>query len=386
MLSATSAAEPSADEQFMLQLINRARVNPAAEGQRLLGIARTDPTIQAALTGWDASVFLQKINAYGPLPPLAFNTRLVAAARAHDLAMVAANAQFHTVSGSLARPTSPAQLAPDGQPYYPTGASSWTTAENVFAYSGNLADPHGKALDEYFHAAFLLDWGNPDFGHLHNLMLPGPSTTSTAGGYAVNEIGIGIITDANPIAAPTPDPGIAANRGLNVGPALVTQEFGWRSGHQFLTGAIYNDDNGTRFYEPGEGVAGVTISAVGLRGEGTFSAKTWGSGGYTLDLPAGGYTVTAAGGGLASPRTTTIDLGADNINWDVAARSALPTSIPPVQVPVPIGRTASPGPARTVVIAPPANTPTAKTAQAFRHGRTLQRHRHPKPTRWHRHR
>ena len=385
MLSATSVAEPSADEQMMLQLINRARANPAAEGQRLLAIARTDPTIEAALAGWDASAFLQQINAHGPLPPLAFNPRLVAAAHAHDLAMVAANAQIHTIPGSLARPSSPNELAPDGQPYYPTGDSSWTTAENVFAYSGNLADPHGKALDDYFHEAFLLDWGNPDFGHLRNLMLPGPSTASTAGGYAVSEIGVGIITDAQPNSSPTPNPEIAANRGLNVGPALVTEEFGWRSGHQFLTGAIFNDHDGTGFYSPGEGLAGVTISAIGLHGEGTFSTRTWGSGGYSLDLPAGGYTVTASGGGLESPRTTTIAIGADNIGWDVGVPSAPASSTPPVQVPASIGGTAASGSGRTGLIAPTANPPSLTTIQTAHHGRVAHHRPHPKPPKWHRH-
>ena len=102
----------------------------------------------------------------------------------------------------------------------------------------------------------------------------------------------------------------------------MTEEFGWRSGHEFLTGAIFADRNGDNFYTPGEGLGGVSVSAVGLHGEGTFSTATWGSGGYSLDLPSGSYAVTASGGGLASPRTTTITIGKDNIGWDVAVPSA----------------------------------------------------------------
>jgi uncharacterized protein YkwD len=383
MLSTTSAFEPSADEQYMLQLVNRARANPAAEGQRLLAIAKSDPTIEAALAGWDASAFLQQMNAHGPLPPLAFNVRLGEAARAHDLAMVAANAQVHTEPGTLARPTAPDQLAPDGQPYYPTGDSSWTTAENVFAYSDNLADPHGKTLDDFFHDAFLLDWGNPDFGHLRNLMLPGPSAATAAGGYAISEIGIGIVTDVHPTAPPTANPEIAANAGINVGPALVTEEFGWRSGHEFLTGAIYADRAGDGFYLPGEGLAGVTVSAVGLHGEGTYSAQTWGSGGYSLDLPAGSYAVTASGGGLASTRTTTITIGTDNVGWDIAVPSAAPPATTPPAVPA-AGSTVS-GPGRTLaMVAPPSSGTT--TVQATHHARAVHHQSHPKPTKWHRHR
>jgi len=364
----TSAVEPSADEQYMVQLVNRARANPPAEGQRLLAIARTDPTIIPALNGWDAPAFLQQMNARGPLPPLAINPRLSAAARDHNDAMVAANAQFHSAPGSLARPTSPSQLAPDGQAYYPIGNSGWATAENVFAYSANLPNPTGKALDDYFHAAFLLDWGNPDFGHLKNLMSPGPSGAS-AGSYPMNEIGVGILTGARPTSAPTPDPAIPANLGLNVGPGLVTQEFGWRSGHQFLSGAMFADRDGDNFYTPGEGLGGVSIQAVNRDTGATFSGVTWGSGGYALDLPSGSYTVTASGGGLTSPRTTTVRLTSDNVAWDVNQSQTpsspfVPTIITPITPVTPTTPTA-PTSGRQFVNTPPTTLTKAQAkAQA----------------------
>ena len=68
---------------------------------------------------WDLNAFLQEIDSFGPEPPLAFNTRLIEAARDHDAAMLAANTQFHSPAGYLNNP----QVAPaaDGQAYYPTG-------------------------------------------------------------------------------------------------------------------------------------------------------------------------------------------------------------------------------------------------------------------------
>src|SRR4051812_22628636 len=47
LLSASGADpyQPTAGEQYMLELINRARANPAAEGLRLLAIAQSDPVI-----------------------------------------------------------------------------------------------------------------------------------------------------------------------------------------------------------------------------------------------------------------------------------------------------------------------------------------------------
>jgi hypothetical protein len=56
--------DPSAAEQLMLELVNRARMDPEAERQRL-GIPEAD---------WPG---------YAPRPPLAMNARLLAAARAH---------------------------------------------------------------------------------------------------------------------------------------------------------------------------------------------------------------------------------------------------------------------------------------------------------------
>ncbi len=314
--SGLTSVEPTADEQYMLQLINRARANPQAEGQRLLALAANDPVLRGVLSGWSSSAFLAEIDSFAASPPLAFDPRLTAAAVDHDAAMVATNSQVHSTPGSLARPASPDQLAPDGQPFYPSNNSSWATAENIFAYSANLPDSHGTALDNYFEEAFLLDWGNPEFGHLKNTLAPGPQEASP-GVYPMSEIGIGIITDAAPTVPPPSQAALPGNQGLNVGPALVTEEFGWRSGTDFLTGATNNDSNADAFYEPGEGLSGVQIQAVGVHSEGTFGTATWGSGGYSLELPPGTYNVTASGGGLTAPRTATITIGGDNVGWDV---------------------------------------------------------------------
>ena len=387
LMTTLSVVEPSADEQYMLQLVNRARANPQAEGQRLAALAQSDPILREAMKTGDLAAFLAQIDARPAAAPLAFNTRLIAAARDHDADMVAANAQYHSASGALVRPSNPADLAPDGQPYYPVGNSSWSSAENIFAYSANLPDSHGKALVDYFHSAFLLDWGNPAFGHLKNLLMPGGATASAAGTYGASEIGIGLITDAHPAIAPTSQPAILANKGLNVGPALVTQEFAWRSGHQFLTGAIYTDADGDHFYTPGEGLGGVRIQAVGRHGEGTFATVTWGSGGYSLDLPQGTYDVTASGAGLASPRTATLGIGADNVGWDVASPWTLaPTFAAPV-APATVAAT-TPVPAASKTASQAANHQPSVVRVVKKHKKTKAkvppaRHRqvatHPKP-------
>jgi hypothetical protein len=317
-LLSTSGADlyqPTPAEQYMLALINRARANPAAEGQRLVALAQTDPVLAAATRSSNLNRFLQVIDSYSPEPPLAFNPGLIEAARDHDAAMLAANNQFHAPPGYLNNPL----VATDanGQAYYPTANVAWATGENIFAYSANVpANSSDQAYVDYFEAAFLLDWGNPDFGHLRNLLAPGPAEAAS-GTIPFSEVGIGLLTGVSPAVSPAANNPIPANAGLNVGPDLVTQEFGWRSGEAFLTGVVFNDGNQDNFYTPGEGLGGVTIQAVGQSGQGTFQTQTWVAGGYSLALPPGTYTVNASGGSLPATETTTITIGQDNVAWNI---------------------------------------------------------------------
>jgi uncharacterized protein YkwD len=331
-----SAVQPTAAAQYMLELINQARANPAAFGQQLVALAQTDPLLAAATRNWDLNQFLQVIDGFGPEPPLAFNTGLIAAADDHDAAMLAANGQFHSPPGYLNNP----QVATDaeGQVYYPTGITGWATGENVFAYSSNV--PPGssdQAYAAYFNAAFFLDWGNSDFGHLKNLLAPGPAEASP-GSIAFSEIGIGLMTGVTPTTPPNPNNPVAANRGLNVGPDIMTQEFGWRAGNAFLTGVVYVDSDHNNFYTPGAGLGGITIAAVGRNGQGTFQTQTWDSGGYSLALPPGTYTVAASGGSLPAPQTTTITIGQDNVPWSIPLPATAGTQGP---VPAPAAASSS---------------------------------------------
>jgi hypothetical protein len=301
----------------MLELINRARANPAAEAQRLLAIAETDPLIHSLTASEDLSQFVQVLSSYGPEPPLAFSPDLIQMARTHDAAMLAANTQFHS----------------------PLGSNPSSYGENIYAYSSVLASPDPTAAINFFDEAFFLDWGNPDFGHLKNLMWPGPAEDPSNG---INEIGIGLMTDAYPTNPPAPN---SAYPSYNVGPDLITQEFGSSGGNAFLTGVVFLDSSNTGFYAPGEGYGGTGIQAVGLQGQGTFQTVTWDSGGYSLPLPPGTYDVTATGGVLLSPQTTVVTIGADNVEWDVR-------TVPPPATPAPASTNPTPTPTPTVGTAP----------------------------------
>ncbi len=311
---------PTADEQYMLQLVNQARANPAADAQQLVALAQTDPVLKQATQGWDLSAFVKEMSSFSPEPPLAFDTGLIAASLDHDSAMLAQNDQFHSPTGFLVSGAS-GLVAGNGQPYYPVpSGDAWSTGENVFAFSSNVNSSSMTNYDNYFNAAFLIDWGNSDFGHLKNLLQPGPAEASATGSLPYSEIGIGLLS-GTPTTAPAANPENAANKGLNVGPVLVTEEFAWHAGNAFLTGAVYDDTDGNNFYTPGEGLGGVTVVAVGLAGQGTFQTTTWDSGGYSLSLPAGSYAVTV-GGANAPAKSEMITIGQDNVAWNVQYSAA----------------------------------------------------------------
>jgi serralysin len=363
LLSSADPYEPTAAEQYMLELINQVRANPAAAGQQFVALAQSDPVIAAATSTEDLNQFLQVIDGYGPEPPLAFNTGLIEAALDHDNAMLAANGQFHSPPGYLNNP----QVATDanGQAFFPTGATGWATGENIFAYSANLpASSSDAAYVNYFNDAFFLDWGNPDFGHLKNLLAPGPAE-ATPGSAPFSQIGIGLLTGATPTTQPDPNNPIPTNLGLNVGPDIITQEFGWNGGNAFLTGVVYVDNAPTHLYLPGEGLGSVTIQAVGQNGQGTFQTQTWDSGGYSLALPPGTYSVEASGGGLSAVQTTTITIGKDNVPWNIPVPAAAAAGTPSAGNSTGAGGSSSGSPLLTVApISEPARTAGVVTIQS----------------------
>ena len=347
-------AGPSDFEEYMIAQINQVRANPAAEAVKLENLVQTDPTIAAAAAGWNLAPVIALLDQTAPLPPLALNARLVDAAQAEDARMVAANAQNHSPNGFLIDPQVAADS--DGQAFFNVGNNAWATGENIFAYSGNVPATSMQAYVDYLEAGFLIDWGNPDLGHLRNILAPGPGEATASGHVPFNQVGVGILA-ASPTTTPGSNPELPGNAGLNVGPVLAAQEFGWTTGPAFLTGAAFTDQANAGTYEPdGEGLGGVTITAVGTQGQGTFSTQTYSSGGYSLALPAGSYSVTASGGGLAMPRSTNVTIGVDNVGWTIV-NPAVPTPTTPIApTPTPIAPTPTP-------ITPTPTTASGSTTQ-----------------------
>lgn len=287
-----SIGQPTNEEQYYLELINRARANPPAEGIRLA--TTTDTNVLSAYAAFGVNLVLMQTQfaAILPAPPLSMNATLLNAARAHSQNMLQNNYQGHN--------------GPDGPlttrlQAYTSGANGWSIGENVYAYSKSVW---------YGHAGFEVDWGGSAAtggmqsppGHRQNIH----STT-------FREVGIGVV--------------IGSNGGSGgVGPQLVTQDFGTKGGLlPFVTGVVYRDLNSNGFYDPGEGVGGVTVTISNVNNY----AVTAASGGYSVPVPgSGNYAVTFTGGSAPTLQTNVTVINGQNVKADYVVTGSAPTPTP----------------------------------------------------------
>ncbi len=273
-----SHGDPTPDEQYMLELINRARREPAAEGIRLMDTE--DARVQAAYSYFNINAAATKaaFATYPSQPPLAFHPLLIDAARAHTADMVANNFQGHDGSDGSTLTTRYQRVGYQSMGMY---------GENVAAYAESVW---------YAHCGLNVDWGAQnqiDLGHRRNIM--------NFDSQVYTEIGIGITK---------------TNGGLmqgTVGPYVVTQDFGMRN-VKYITGVVYADQNNNGIYDVGEGLEGVEIRT---QPAGTYYTVSSASGGYALPYSASGaVTVTASGGALTAPLPLTILMGSTNMKVD----------------------------------------------------------------------
>jgi len=281
-----SHGDPTAQEQYILELINRARANPREEGVRL--IMTNDAGVRGAFNYFniDTALVRAQFASYPSRPPLAFNAKLIAAARRHTADMLLNDFQGHVGTDGSAF----------DQRIREAGYTSYTAlGENVAGYALNLW---------YGHVGFNVDWGNPDLGHRHNIMNFGDAD------QIFTEFGVGVhVMQTNPPQG-------------KVGPVIITEEFARNSDGPFLLGVVYNDVNTNGFYDVGEGLSGVRV----MPSSGTYYAYTSTSGGYAIPVKSAGssFTVTFSQGPLASSYTRTVTIsGGQNVKIDLA-----PTSTP----------------------------------------------------------
>jgi hypothetical protein len=276
-----SIGDPSDDEQLYLEFINRARANPPSEGALLK--SSDDRDVLGAFDFFDVDVNLmfEQFSQIPPVPPLAFNAKLIEAARFHTADMLQNVFQGHTNSTDGALGLKRVQA---------TGYDVSQTGENVFSFARNTF--HG-------HAGFEVDWGFGPGG-----MQTPPGHRDNIHSAVFREVGVGVIFGNNS------KPGVTS-----VGPQLVTQDFAVSfADSPFITGVVYYDLNGDGFYSLGEGIGGINVSVSGQ----TISGVTALSGGYAVPISGdGSYTVTFSAPAVPNVSKTVTVKNRENVKMDL---------------------------------------------------------------------
>lgn len=256
----------SVEEQYLLELINRARLDPLGEAKRM-GIGLNDDLAPGQISG-------------GAKQVLAGNDLLDLSAADHSL---------------------------------------WMLAEDKFQHEGLGGSlPNERMVDAGYDAA--------SFGE--NIALVGSTIPLTIAG-AIEELNKNLFLSAehrvNTLDADYREVGLGAELGLftqapnTFSAAMLTENFGLKGTDRFLTGVVYQDADGDAFYSMGEGIGGVTFAAGGQQDATSFT------GGYALGLASGAaVSVTGQVGGVAFGLK--VDMRPGNVKLDVVDGSVFFTS------------------------------------------------------------
>ncbi|MGB3176896.1 MAG: CAP domain-containing protein, partial [Albidovulum sp.] len=203
----------NANEQYLLELLNRARLDPAGEAARY-GIGLNDGLAPGTLTA-------------APMQVLAPDTQLELAAEGHSNWMLANNVFSHTGAGGS---TPGARMS--GAGYTFTG--SWSWGENI-AWSGTTGSLNlGAAIDAHHRGLFLSS------GHRTNIL-----------NDFFSEVGLAQIA------------GSFTTNGTTYNASMLTQNFARSGAEVFVTGVAYSDSDNDDFYSIGEGQSNIRFSIAG---------------------------------------------------------------------------------------------------------------------------
>jgi len=309
-----AASEPTADQQYWLELINRFRADPQGELTRLVNITgnswdpvkASDANVVIALNyfGTDAATLVAQFATLSAQPPLAWNSTLQASAASYSDLMVTQDAQSHSLDGmSISQRILAGGYGPN-----------WLKAgENLFAATYGVT--HG-------HTGMIIDWGDQD----GNGTAPFGNGIQSPAGHRdalidrqFKEIGIAFQSIAIPFT-----------NTVATGPLVNTQHLGssfrFTSGSYYsdaiLTGSIFNDSVlADAFYTPGEGLAGLSVLVYDVLTDTLVASGTSNSaGGFNISLQGltegAQYRVEAPGSGSAA-RLFTLTSTVENFGANV---------------------------------------------------------------------
>ncbi len=257
-------SQPTAYEQYLLELINRARLNPLDEAN-LFGIGLNDGLTANTIS--DAAK-----------QPLAFNLLLIAAARSHSQWMLDNNIFDHTgVNGSNARE----RMSNAGYQF----TSSWAWGENL-GYTGTTGTLNVNNAVAQVHEGLF-----KSSGHRKNIL-----------NNSFREIGLATLT--------------GDFDGYNS--LMVTENFAKSGSDVFLTGVAFDDlVQDDDFYTVGEGLEGIEVTAIRQSDNLSFTTTTMPSGGYQIALDAGTYEVSFSNNNQTIGNTRQVTIAGENVKLDL---------------------------------------------------------------------
>ncbi len=317
---AVPAAEPTEYEQYMLELINRARANPAAEVTRLVGESNSQPGYWGGFyefNSYEAFVGTASLNEGPPIlggaayaipstakQPLAFNVNMMDATRAYVRIMQANNSVGHTLGGTTVEQRLTNQgyttefANQSGQNNYYPGSENNSTIATSEPFDGSAypGDIRKEAITAMHHNLFT-DGSASTRGHRMTMM---------ASDWREAGVGLDFGTDGE------------------FRSVYANHTFGIRSNRgPFITGVAYNDKDANGFYTPaaGEALGGLTVTVYTAGTQKAVASTTsFGSGGYGLIVPPGNYDVrfVSAAGGIDQTvfgiSVTTLNVKVDAVN------------------------------------------------------------------------
>ncbi len=284
---------PSNIEQAIVWLMNNARKNPRKEGKFLAKIKDTDIAFARQYYKVNTALLKKEFAKIRKKPPAAFDVRLYNAAYEHSEDLVKRDAQDHNNQFDRVKAA---------------GFSANGMAGNVYSYAKSAL---------HAHAGWNIDWG-PDEGGSKGGMQSKRGHRSAVMGYALDKFGSGLgITNVGIAAVPE------NSASTKVGPLVTTGNYAYANTsaadhfNTFIVGTVWKDKNKNKVYDPGEGLAGVTVKP----NQGTYYAKTGKAGGYAIPVTnSGRYTVTFSGGQLKKKKAKTIMVGDQSVLLDIKLR------------------------------------------------------------------
>ena len=251
----------SAAEQYLLELINRARLDPGAEA------ARYGVSLNSGLSSGTIDSSSKQV--------LAHNTQLETAAVRHSNWMLNQDTFSHTGAGG----SNPGQRMQDAGYNF---AGSWTWRENL-AWTGSTGSISMSRAVEQHHAGLYRS-----SGHRANTFAED-----------IREVGLAQVS------------GKFSYQGNTYNASMLTEKFAKSGGEVFITGVAYIDRDKDKFYSIGEARKDVWVRAQG------DTEKTAGSGGYAVEVDKHANTSVTVGIGGKVYAQLKLDTTDGNVKLDM---------------------------------------------------------------------